>query len=195
MTITSMVRNNLYDDFLAGNTAYDPAATWLIQRTTLSSNTATVTFSSIPSTYKSLQIRYLGRSTTTGTTVGDNLNIQFNSDTGTNYVYHQLLGNGASATASGATAQASTNFQNALPRNTVTSNIFGVGIVDIVDYANTSKNKTVRSMYGTDTNGTEGKIYLESALWLNTAAISTITLAPQSNSFLAGSTFALYGIK
>ena len=183
-----------YRSMLGGNAAYDPAATWLIQRQTLASNTATVTFSSIPSTYKHLQIRYIGRSTTTGTGVGDNLYINLNSDTGANYTYHQILGDGSTASATGATAQTRLNFQNALPRNSVTSSVFGVGICDIHDYASTTKNKTSRIFYGTDVNGTEGKVYLASGLWINTSAVTSITLAPQSNSFLAGSTFALYGM-
>jgi hypothetical protein len=179
---------------LAGNAGYDPAATWLIQRTTLTSNTATITFSSIPSIYKSLQLRYIARSTTTGSTVGDNIFINLNSDTGANYTYHQLLGNGSTVSATGATAQTKLNFQNALPRNTVTASIFGVGVLDLLDYASTTKNKTARIFYGTDVNGTEGKIYLASGLWINTTAVTSITLAPQSNSFLSGSTFALYGM-
>jgi hypothetical protein len=194
MTISSVKTGAIGDSLLAGNTAYDPAATWLIQRTTLASNTATVTFSSIPSIYKSLQLRYLGRSTTTGTGVGDNLFINLNSDTGANYTYHQLLGDGATASATGATAQTRLNVQNALPRNSVTSSVFGVGIFDLQDYASTTKNKTSRMLYGTDVNGTEGKVYLSSGLWLSTSAVTSITLAPQSNSFLAGSTFALYGM-
>lgn len=162
---------------------------------TLGSNTASVTFSSIPSTYQHLQLRIMARSTTTGTGVGDNLYINLNSDTGANYTYHQILGNGATATAGGATAQTRLNFQNALPRNSVTSNIFGVSILDLHDYASTTKNKTARIFYGTDVNGTEGKVYLASGLWISTSAVDSITIAPQSNSFLTGSTFALYGIK
>ncbi len=166
-----------------------------ISSQTLASNTATVTFSSIPATYASLQLRYIARSTTTGSTVGDNIFINLNSDTGANYVYHQLLGDGATASANAGTAETKLNFQNALPRNTVTASIFGVGVLDLLDYASTTKNKTARIFYGTDTNSAEGKIYLASGLWINTAAVNSITLAPQSNSFLSGSTFALYGIK
>ena len=166
-----------------------------IQTYALGSNTATVTFSSIPSTYKHLQLRYRGRSTTTGTAVGDDLYIRFNSDTGTNYAFHQLLGEGTTASAGGSATQTYIQAANALPRNGVTTNVFGVGIFDLHDYASTTKNKTSRMFYGTDVNGTEGKVYLSSGLWMNTAAVNTITLSPQSNLFLSGSTFSLYGIK
>jgi hypothetical protein len=173
-----------------GGGAYESIATF-----SLASNTASVTFSSIPSTYKHLQIRYMGRSTTTGTSVGDNLYINLNADTGSNYTYHQLLGSSSTASATGATAQTRLNFQNALPRNGVTSSVFGVGIFDLNDYASTTKNKTARIFYGTDTNNTESKVYLASGLWISTSAVTSIALAPQSNSFLAGSVFSLYGIK
>jgi hypothetical protein len=166
-----------------------------IQTFALASNTATVTFSSIPSTYKHLQLRYRGRSTTTGTAVGDDLYIRFNSDTGSNYAFHQLLGEGSSPSAGGSATQTYIQAANALPRNGVTANVFGVGIFDLHDYASTTKNKTSRMFYGTDVNGTEGKVYLSSGLWMNTAAVNTITLSPQSNLFLSGSTFSLYGIK
>ena len=173
-----------------GGGSYESIATF-----SLASNTASVTFSSIPSTYASLQLRYMGRSTTTGTSVGDNLYINLNSDTGANYTYHQLLGSSSTASATGATAQTRLNFQNALPRNGVTSSVFGVGIFDLHDYASTTRNKTARIFYGTDSNNTESKVYLASGLWLSTSAVNSITLAPQSNSFLAGSVFSLYGIK
>lgn len=173
-----------------GAGSYESIATF-----SLASNTASVTFSSIPSTYASLQLRYSGRSTTTGTGVGDNLYINLNSDTGSNYTYHQILGDGSTASATGGTAQTRLNVQNALPRNSVTSSVFGVGIFDLHDYASTTKNKTSRMFYGTDVNGTEGKVYLSSGLWISTSAVNSITLAPQSNSFLAGSVFSLYGIK
>lgn len=177
---------------LAGNAGYDPAATWLIQRTTLTSNTATVTFSGIPSTYKHLQIRCLVRSTTAATGQ-DGLAIRLNSDTGTNYADHLLYGDGAAAGATGSASRSNMRADLTIPRNGNTANIFGTVIVDLHDYASTTKNKTIRNFGGQDRNGA-GAISLSSGLWMNTSAVNTILLYPDSNSFLAGSTFALYGM-
>jgi hypothetical protein len=75
-----------------------------------------------------------------------------------------------------------------------TANIFGVGISDILDYANTNKHKTIRSISGHDQNGS-GFVFLFSANWRNTNAITSIKLFPAAGSFAQNSTIALYGIK
>lgn len=185
-----------YESMLAGNPAYDPAATWLISRQTLSSNVASVTFSSIPSTYQHLQLRILSRSTRTAMA---NLNIQINSNTGTVYTRHELVGDGATATASGAVAGGVTNANIARSTGTDSAaNIFAVSIIDIHDYASTTKNKTIRSFYGIDNNSATpaGTIGLRSVLYIGTDAISALTLtSASSTNFVTGSTFALYGFK
>lgn len=200
MASTSLTRSGFlpgtytkYDDFLVGNAAYDPAATWLIQRTTLASDTATITFSSIPSTYKHLQIRILGRSTRAAANA--NMRIQINSDTGTNYSFHELYGTGASVAASGSASQIQTDVGRAPGTSITDTNIFGVAIVDILDYASTSKNKTVRSFYGYDSNSTSGEVGLRSGAWLSTSAVTSISLFPASTTnWLTKTTIALYGI-
>jgi hypothetical protein len=146
--------------------------------------TATVTFSSIPSTYKHLQIRLNAINTTA---FGD-IYMQFNSDTGSNYKAHYLYGNGASALA-GVLTQTSV-YAGFISTGSNT----GVGITDILDYTNTNKNTTSRTLMGADRNGS-GDIALTSGLWLNTAAITSITLLPGTNNFAQHSSFALYGIK
>ena len=145
-----------------------------------------ITFSSIPSTYKHLQIRYIN----TTSTVNQNLVVTFNSDTGSNYAWHRLLGDGSSAIAD---ASSSTTGMN-IGRSGGNSTSFAGGVFDILDYANTSKYKTARTLYGTDQNGS-GLIFLASGLWQNTAAISTVTFTPASGNFAQYSQFALYGIK
>jgi hypothetical protein len=78
---------------------------------------------------------------------------------------------------------------------TPATNVFGAGVTDILDYTNTSKNTTVRALGGADANGS-GSIDLTSAAWLNTNAVTSITLTTNNGStFTAGSSFALYGIK
>jgi hypothetical protein len=183
---------------LAGNTAYDPAATWLIQRITPSGGATTVTFSSIPQTYKHLQIRAICKDTYATGNQAASYNIRFNSDSGANYTYHYLRGNGSTVSAGASTGTTSaTIFYGAANSGTSVTNVFGTSIVDIHDYTSTAKYKTVRSFAGADGNGvstTSFLLALSSNLWLNTAAISTITIIPDITAFATGTTFALYGM-
>lgn len=176
---------------LVGNTFYDPAAYYLIERQTLSSDTALLTFSSIPQTYQHLQLRVLGRSSTIANSI---LAIRFNSDTGSNYANHRLGGNGSTASASNATAETYCKTYW-IPASDWTAGQFGVSIIDIHDYTSTTKNKTVRALTGRDQNG-GGEISLTSSLWLSTSAITSISLLLDTGaSFISSSTFALYSIK
>jgi len=78
--------------------------------------------------------------------------------------------------------------------NTSTSGAFAAGIIDILDYTNTSKNTTVRGFAGI-TGTTTPKIELKSGAWLNTSAVSSVTLFRSGLPFVSGSRFSLYGIK
>ena len=69
-----------------------------------------------------------------------------------------------------------------------------MSIIDIIDYASTTKNKTVRAFFGLDLNGS-GSVTLGSGLWMNTNAITDININAAADPMAAGSTFALYGIK
>ena len=100
------------------------------------------------------------------TTGAVNYGIQFNGDSGGNYSYHYLDG---SAT---------------YPE---------VAIIDILDYTNTNKYKTIRHFSGNDTNG-GGYVWFNSSLWNNTAAITTIS-TPSATTYRQYSSFALYGVK
>jgi hypothetical protein len=152
-----------------------------------------LTFSSIPSTYKHLQIRGLGRDAL-GAAGAYSLGIQFNADTGTNYSWHNLVGDGSSASAGSATTTAQMYLDGALMGNTVAAGIYSVSIIDIIDYASTTKNKTLRGFSGGDKNAAGNSMGLSSGLWRNTSAVTSIKLIPVVN-FISGSTFALYGIK
>ncbi len=169
-----------------GATAFESIAT-----VTLAVDTATVSFTSIPSTYQHLQLRLIGRGNRAATV--STLRATVNSDTGTNYAQHNLIGDGATATVGGAAS--GSNFDIAkVSGATATASVFGVAIVDFHDYASTTKNKTIRTMAGVDLNGS-GEIQLRSALWMNSSAINRIDIVNQTSNIIAGSTFALYGIK
>jgi hypothetical protein len=149
---------------------------------------ATVEFTSIPSTYKHLQLRGIQRKTGDATSNP----IIFNNDSGANYSLHFLSGNGSSA---GAYGEANTNYGWIYtPSSANPSDIFGAFVMDILDYQNTTKYKTVRILNGYDFNGS-GQIILHSFAWRNTAAISSIKITPGAGNHAQYSSFALYGIK
>lgn len=151
---------------------------------------SSITFSSIPAGYTHLQIRFMGR--INSGTWGD-LQLTFNGS-GTGYTRHQLEGTGTAATAYGAASQTNIPIASGIAGSSTAANIFGAGVTDILDYANTNKYKTVRSLSGGDSNGA-GYVDLQSGLWQSTSAISSITLVSGVNSFVQYSHFALYGVK
>ena len=151
-------------------------------------SSGSVSFTSIPSTYTHLQIRCIMKNTSNST----NLNVQCNSDTGSNYSNHYLYGTGTAA-ASGAATSSTSMLMGRYPTSTVAS-AFGGTVIDILDYKDTNKYKTFRSLSGWDTNGS-GEIWFISGNWRNTAAVSTITLNTDAGNWATNTTFALYGIK
>ncbi len=154
----------------------------------------TVSFTSIPSTYKHLQIRMLGR--VTASTTVENTVLYFNSDTATNYSGHYLYGNGSSAAAGSGVSTNGARTMGRVPGASIASNIMGVAVIDILDYANTNKYKTSRSLTGWDSNG-NGEAWFGSGSWRNTAAITRIDIQQVygSGGWTTSSTFALYGVK
>jgi hypothetical protein len=161
-----------------------------ISTTTLSTATASITFSGIPSTYKHLQVRGIVRPTSNNA----DMRLTLNSDSGSNYARHRLIGNGSSVDATGTASTAYIGFFDANGLQTGTASVFGVAIIDILDYANTSKYKTVRILSGNDNNGS-GQVGLSSGLWQSTSATTTLTLVMSAGNLDTYSSFALYGIK
>ena len=184
MPVLGIIASQISGHLWAPEGAYDSLAT-----VTLSAATASITFAGIPTGYKHLQIRGIAKSAGSGT----NGDMTINGDTGNNYAWHELGGNGAVAYTSASASRA--NIANVFDLNASTNtNIFGASIIDILDYANTSKNKTVRTIGGTDLNGSGG-VALWSGLWMNTAAITSITITGRSANIAQYSSFALYGVK
>jgi hypothetical protein len=157
----------------AGST-YTPIATQ-----TLGSSAASVTFSSISGSYTDLIIVNSGTSSANGS-----FRLQFNGDTATNYSTTYLFGDGTSAT--------SGRFSNqvaifAMGRAGTSQ---GNGIIQVMNYSNTTTNKTV---IGRGNLASQMAI-VAVGLWRNTAAITSIVITPESGTIDAGSTFTLYGI-
>lgn len=186
MSISSVKTGAIGDSLLAGNAYYQPTAFESIATATPTGTS--VTFSSIPSTYQHLQLRF--------NVWSDNFSVvgmRFNSDTGSNYAFHFLRGGGSSVLAEG---YVNSNRIDLHAGQTIyyNDNTMSVGIVDIHDYASTTKNKTSRTFWGKDNNGS-GVILLGSGLWMNTSAITSITLYLDTGSYQSPATISLYGIK
>lgn len=163
-----------------------------------SGGSSTITFSSIPATYTHLQVRLIAKSTETLYDQSDAINFYFNADTTyTNYRSHWLRGDGSSATG-GQIQSAGYNIYSgtiASGHSSQTS-MFGAQIIDILDYANTNKYKTVRTLGGDDVNSSAGILGLHSGLWMSTSAITGLTFnVTNDTNFAQYSQFALYGIK
>ena len=160
-----------------------------------SGGASSIDFTSIPGTYQHLQVR--GIMGNGGDAVLRTLVVRLGNgslDTGSNYRSHFLYGDGASAYASTAST---TTFELENSVAGTTANTFGAFVIDILDYANTSKYTTIRALHGVDINGS-GKAIVASGLWLSTSAVDTLALGARSG--FAGtlkqySTAALYGIK
>ena len=176
---------------VASTTSYESIATVTVG----AGGSSSITFSSIPSTYKHLQIRAIIKDNRAATT-SDNNFLRFNNDTTSNYNAHQLWGTGSTANA-GTTGTDTAALYATVPAASIGASIFGVAVVDILDYANTNKYKVLRSLNGYDSNG-DGTIRLTSGLWMSTAAINRIDLLTNTgatSTIQQYSQFALYGIK
>ena len=157
-----------------------------------SGGAANVEFTSIPSTYTHLQIRGIARGTRTE--VNSGIDITFNSDTGSNYSYHALYGNATSALAY-AYANQTNIYSGGILAASSSANSFSPLIIDIVDYKNTSKYKTLKILCGAEYNSTAfDEISFSSGLWRSTNAITSIKLTPTFNNHAQYTQFALYGI-
>ena len=164
---------------------------------TVSATGSSVTFSSIPSTFQHLQIRGIYRDTATTAGQEAPLYVGFNGDTGNNYAAHYLRGDGSTASAGATSSTSWIRLDGAGVCAYTSSGIFGANIIDIHDYASTTKNKTLRHFGGGDANtsGTQFRVSLSSGFRNNTAAITSITIYAGNSGFASGSSFALYGIK
>jgi hypothetical protein len=154
-----------------------------------SGGSASISFTSIPATYKHLQIRAIGRFTSSD----NKATVSFNGDTtATNYYQHRV----SAGVGSVGTWAYNNNWVLYWPDSSLLASSFGIAVVDILDYTNTSKNKTVRALEGFDTNGgADTSAWLQSLLWNNTAAINSMTFTSLAGNFAQYSSFALYGIK
>ena len=156
---------------------YTPLAT-----TTLGSNAADITFSSISSTYTDLILVFNG-----GTARGslDTFSFRVNGDTGSNYSYTRIYADGSTVYSDRASSTSAGQIGNL--STSLTTN----AIVHFMNYSNTTTNKTVLSRNNLPAN----YVFSEVSLWRSTAAINSIKIYSVSADLLSGSTATLYGVK
>ena len=167
----------------------------LLETTTLTSTASSVTFSGLGaySDYKHLQVRMVGR-TDRANQMDSGTFIRLNGVSSSSYAYHHLYGDGSGPYSSSASSQTSMVMPTMAAANSGTS-VYGLAIIDILDYAATTKNTTIRILNGTSTTS-QRTIALTSGLFNSTAAITSVSAHPQSgNNWVSGSRFSLYGVK
>jgi hypothetical protein len=177
-----------------------PGAYESIQTITAGSGgVSTINFTSIPSTYKSLQLRVYCKTARTTYTISE-LKVTFNGDTANNYANHYLTNTANTSTVYGSASSNQPRFQ-LVGFGTSLNNQFGTAVMDIIDYASTSKYKVARAINGVITDVAGGGSYyghvgIISGLWQSTSAITSISLTCEDPVNIAQySSFALYGIK
>jgi hypothetical protein len=185
--ILGIYASQISGHLFAPSGAYDSIATTTVG----SGGTASVTFSSIPQTYTHLQIRTINRDTGTG---GSAFQVRFNGDTGSNYRTHGLVGYGSGTPSSFTTVAQNRIFLYGAVDSGAAANVFSANVVDILDYTNTNKNTVVRSLAGWDSNSS-GESAFGSGMWMNTSAVTSVTVYMFSANFAEYSSIALYGIK
>ena len=159
----------------------------------------------MPNTYTELRRTVLGTATNTVTfdltgisgytdlelvadytaSAASNILGRFNGDTGSNYSWTYLDGNGTTATSGRGANQAIMNFGYSFGTNNRNN-----AIIKFMNYANTTTNKTVINRQ----NQPAGYVSATVNLWRNTNAVTSIEIFTNAGNFAVGSTFSLYGI-
>jgi hypothetical protein len=153
-----------------------PTPTYIaLATTTLGSAASSVTFTSIPGTYKDLILVFDGTPTSTADTI-----LYFNSDTTNgNYSTVEMVGDGSSTSSS-----------TFLSTGAVYTSQRANFIFNIMDYSATDKHKTSLIRNNAPANNVRARAYR----WANTSAVTSVSFRTQSSTFAAGSTFSLYGV-
>lgn len=191
---------------LGGLRTFVPISTtnyFSLETQTLTSTETSITFNSISQDYTHLQVRMIGRTTRSDFPIED-ANLRINGDTGNNYSWQRMfndpvVGGTTIACATGRNV----DFINSviiMGTDAIGANKFGTGIVDFIDYKNTNKYKTIKSLNGVQIHGDTASGYsdfveITGGVWNNTNAINSITIFAGVTQFKANSQFALYGIK
>ena len=193
--VSALLSGTLTTPSAKGAFVYPIDAYESIETVTLTGTQSTVSFTSIPTTFKHLQVRWIGRGSFNGLSAGQKVN--FNSDTGNNYSGHLWRGDGTTDFADQGSTIPAANFLPRIACATSQANIFGAFIMDILDYSNTNKYKTVTCIGGNDQSNTgEQDTRVASQVWRSNSAITSMVFQPtDGGGYVQYTKFALYGIK
>ena len=170
-----------------------PSTYVLISSTQLTSTTSSVTFSSIPSTYTDLVVKVSGRSTQTA--LAASVRFFINGNTGNVYSFTRLLGTGTGTSTYTSGTGNELYFNNGVSGASSTTNAFGTAEIYIPNYLSTT-NKPMSSQQAQETNSSAANMGITATLTAITSAITSIEVATNpGESYVAGSSFYLYGIK
>ncbi len=219
LTVTGLTNGTAYTFTVVGTTNYGvasaasaasnsitPAASsgfYSLASHTFSGSTSTITFSSIPQTYKHLQINITAKSTTNSTGGFSYVLGTVNGDTGNNYEDNRLVGRSVSSFAGGTAYQGYLwAFGTAVTGASSLANFFGAGYLKVSDYTKTDRYKEWFGLNGLDTNGIgdggsgagAGSTWIQTSKWNNTAAINNLTFIIDQGNFASGSKISIYGI-
>lgn len=171
------------------------AAFTVIGHQELGAAAASVTFSSIPSSYDHLYLLISARSAGSGTS--GYIRTQLNSDTGSNYSYTRLTASTATPSSTRGTSQTALGYW-AITADGNLADTFGTVKAWIPNYANTSNFKQVLSESVRENNSVTDWLWTvrsEAGLWQSTAAIDTIHMVEtDGEDFMQYSSFTLYGV-
>jgi hypothetical protein len=180
---------------LVGSFAPVPNSYESIATVTSTGSQTSLSFTSIPGTYTHLQIRGISR--VVEAAFFSTCVIQFNGITTTSYSVKRVENRSNTIAAFGYANQSSMEMALTAATNFSTDN-FGASITDIHNYKDTDKFKTIRSISGASdfvTSNNNGINALNSGNFRSTNAITSITISAYGSTFVAGTTFALYGVK
>ncbi len=143
---------------------------------------------SVPSWARTVSVKWIARSTVAATG-GDTLVLQFNSDTGSNYLWQRLWGNGATVTSANSGGTATSMVIGAIPSGNDTANYWGAGeMTYLVDSG--SALQPVTAFFQAPSSTTSMYSGTAGGQWLSSAAITSINITGGSASLAAGSAFA-----
>jgi len=159
----------------------------LISTQLVATAVASVTFSSIPQTYKHLELRWVARTTYPDSFDSSSIIMQINGITSGVYANHNLFATGTTVNSEGSAFTTTCNLGDTTT-NFATANAFGSGVVDFLDYANASKNTTLTSFYGYNAQSSR-RVGLRSSLYNQTTAVTSLTLreGSEANNLAVGS--------
>jgi hypothetical protein len=159
-----------------------PDAMVSLANITLGSAVSSVSFGSIPATFRDLRLVAQYKDTTDGVQGI----IRINGDSGSNYANTGM--SGYSSVSAGSWSNTAARVQ-AIAYTGVATADFCFLETDFFDYAQTNKQKSILSR-----SSHPGEVGATVSRWANTAAITSIVVLPEAGNFAVGSNFCLYGV-